>query len=474
MKAPSLRLRLLLVSAASIAFALLIAGIAIAATFANHVERSLRTDLEAQLVRLVALVDPDLATPRLTQPMPDPRYETPAGGIYWQIKDPDTGALTRSRSLWDAVLILPTPLPEDGTIVAAHVDDPGGDEALALGRRLSFERDGTGGDRMLEIMVAQGTHGIESANAAFRSDLVRALAILAVALIGATWLQVTLGLSPLGIIKRGIGAIRSGQAKALEGDFALEVMPLVSEVNDLLAAQERSIEFARERAADLAHGLKTSLTLLNGQAYALRQSRNEAAANMIETLTAGMSEAIDHQLRLSRLRHRSRSDFRCTPVAHVARKVIAAVRMTPEGRKLNWHSAIPDQAIIALDTMDLTELLGVVLENAAKWARQRVSISAAVQRGQVSLRVEDDGPGLDDQALATLGERGRRIDEMRSGSGIGLSIAREIIALNDGSLTFARGHLGGLQVDIVMQAGRAASPPSAWYDRHLAPRSRRD
>ncbi len=456
MRAPSLKLRLLLVSATSIAVALLVAGLAIASIFSRHVERSLTVDLESQLARLVALIDPDPPAPRLSQPMSDPRYETPAGGIYWQIRDPADGTVTRSRSLWDTVLQFDTSLPEDSTILAATIAGPDADEALALGRRLSFERDGDAGDRVLEVFVAEDTEGIQAANTAFRVDLVRALAVLAVVLVGATWVQVTLGLSPLGMIKRGIAAIRTGRAKALDGNYPAEVMPLVSEVNDLLQSQDRSIEFARARAADLAHGLKTSLTLLNGEAHELRRSGNTNAAAAIEKLTAGMSEVIDHQLRLSRLRHRTRSDFRSTPVANAAEKVIAALKKTPEGRSLDWEVDIPEATAIALDTMDLTELLGVYLENATKWARRKVSISARTANGNVSIIIADDGPGLDDAALAKLGKRGHRLDESRPGSGLGLAIGREIVALNSGALSFGRSPLGGLQVDLVLYAGTAA------------------
>lgn len=423
--------------------------------FSNHLERSLTVDLESQLARLVALIDPDSTAPRLAQPMSDPRYETPAGGIYWQVSDPADGTVTRSRSLWDTVLKFETPLPEDGTVRVAKIAGPDADEALALGRRLSFERDGAMGDRVLEVFVAEDTEGIRAANAAFRVDLLRALAVLAVALIGATWVQMTLGLSPLGMIKRGVAAIRTGGAKALDGNYPAEVMPLVSEVNDLLATQDRSIEFARTRAADLAHGLKTSLTLLNGEAHELRRSGNAATAAAIEKLTASMSEVIDHQLRLSRLRHRARSDLRSTLVAGVAGKVIAALKMTPEGRALDWHVDIPEAAAIALDTMDLTELLGVYLENATKWARRKVSVSTRSANGKVSITIADDGSGLDAAALAKLGERGRRLDETRPGSGLGLAIGREIVALNNGSLSFGRSPAGGLQVEIVLHAGPA-------------------
>ena len=455
MKPRSLKLRLLLVSTISITLALLVAGLAIESMFASHLERSLAAGLEAQLGRIVALVDPNPDVPRLTEPMPDPRYETPAGGIYWQVSSTSDGNVTRSRSLWDTVLAFDTALPENGTIAMAKIAGPDAGEALALGRRLTFERSAGPGERVLEIVVAEDTGGIRAANASFRVDLLRALGILAVALIGATWAQVTLGLSPLGAIKRGLAAVRTGQAKALGRDYPAEVMPLVSEVNDLLATQERSIEFARSRAADLAHGLKTSLTLLNGEAHELRRSGNASAAAAIERLAASMSEVIDHQLRLSRLRHRARSDLRSTPVAAIAGKVIAALKMTPEGRALDWHVDIPDSTAISLDAMDLTELLGVFLENATKWARHQVHIAAAAAPNEVAITISDDGPGLDDEALGVLGERGRRLDETRPGSGLGLAIGREIIALNDGSLAFGRAAAGGLAVRIGLRASAA-------------------
>ena len=454
MKSPSLRLRLLLASAISITVALLVAGLAIESMFSSHIERSLARSLEAHLARIVALIDPNQDAPQLTQPMPDPRYETPAGGIYWQVSSPADGNVTRSRSVWDTVLKFDTPLPEDGSIKVAKIGGPDAEETLALGRRLSFERE-VAGDRVLEVIVAEGTQGIRAANADFRGDLLRALGVLAIALVGATWVQVTLGLSPLEAIKRGLAAVRTGRATALDRNYPAEVMPLVTEVNHLLATQERSIEFARSRAADLAHGLKTSLTLLNGEAHELRRSGNDNAAAAIERLAGGMSEVIDHQLRLSRLRHRARSDLRSTGVAEVAEKVIAALKKTPEGRALAWQVDIPHPAAIALDRMDLTELLGVFLENAAKWARTQVRVSAAVDGGSVSITIADDGPGLDDAALTQLGQRGRRLDETRPGSGLGLSIGREIVTLNGGTLAFGRSPAGGLQVAIVLHAGVA-------------------
>lgn len=456
MRAPSLRLRLLVLSTLSIIVVLAVAGLSMATIFANHVQRSFESGLDAQLERLIALVDPDPPTPALAQPMPDARYETPAGGMYWQVSDPAGGAAIRSRSLWDTVLEAPTELPAGGAVQRSQVSGPNGDPALMLARSLVFDLADPSLTRTLHVMVAEDLGPIEATNAAFRADLIRALAILAAALVATSWIQITLGLSPLSLIKRGIGLVRSGATRRLEGEFPAEVMPLVSEVNDLIEVQQRTIDFARDRAADLAHGLKTSLTLLNGEAYSLRQVGNDKAADTIEQLTAGMAETIDHQLRLSRLRHRSRSDFRSSVLAENVGKVLAAVKATPAGRARTWSVEIAADLTVALDTMDLTELLGVILDNAANWARSRVWVAATRNDREIVLQVSDDGPGLDATDLAQLGQRGRRLDESRPGSGIGLAIAREIVLLNGGRLEFSRAPEGGLAVRVALQAGGPA------------------
>ncbi len=446
MKEPSLRLRLLVLSIFSVVLVVSVAGVSISTLFANHVHRSFERGLSTQLDRLIALVNATPETPKLRQPMPDARYETPASGMYWQVTDPARNVTIRSRSLWDTVLPLTDPLPADADITSRVVSDPSDEPALMIARTLYF--DTAAGPRTLVVGVAEAMSTVTATNAAFQSDLLRALAILAVALIGTSWLQVRLGLSPLSIIKRGIAAVRSGQTRTLSGRFPLEVQPLVLEVNELLSAQESSIRFARDRAADLAHGLKTNLTRLNIEAHTLREAGDTAAADRIEHLTADMAQTIDHQLRLARLRHRTRSDTRATPLGAVLEKVIAAVRATPSGAARDWQRVGTLDLAVALDPMDLTELLGVLLENAAEWARSRVRISAERVGTDCLLTVEDDGAGLEAKAMAGLGQRGRRQDEARPGTGIGLAIAREIVDLNSGALEFSASEMGGLKVTV--------------------------
>lgn len=448
MRVGSLRLRLLLLAAASLIIVLIVAGYAFASIFAEHSQRLLESRLGAELDRLVVLTDATTATPALPAPLPDARYEIPAGGLYWQVRDPATGVLLRSRSLWDTALDVPA--ATDDVRAVLRLDGPAGQRLLALVQSLTFEGQG-GADRPLQLIVAEDLAEVDAANAAFLDDLVRALAILAVALLGTSWLTVELGLAPLRRIKQAISRIRSGEAKALDGNHPSEVMPLVAEVNDLVSVQEQSIAFARERAADLAHGLKTSLTLMNGEAFALRASGAAEPAQRLEALTAAMTATIDHQLRLSRLRHRTRADRQSTPLAVAATRIVAALKATPDGRRLDWTVDIPPTLSVALDSMDLSELLGVLFENAAKWASSRVRIEAGARNGQVQVLISDDGPGLAPEAIERLLQRGQRLDESRAGAGLGLAIAQEIVQLNGGGLSFTRSALGGLEVQLELQ-----------------------
>jgi signal transduction histidine kinase len=446
-KARSLRLRLLILSAGTVLVALLLAGLAIATIFSSHVERNLEAQLQAQMTRLTALVNAATQVPELGAPMADPRFDVPAGGLYWQIADEAGAVLLRSRSLWDDTIDLPTAISEAGSI--ERVTDPAGLPALALTRRLVFEMESGVAPRTLVLTIAERTDGIDAANAAFRDDLLFALSILGVALMLASAIQIQLGLRPLDAVQRGIATIRSGGSANLSSDYPSEVMPLVTEVNELLDLQERSIGFARDRASDLAHGLKTSLTLLNGEAEAMRRAGAEATADRVEAIAGDMLATVDHQLRLSRLRHRARLERQSSALRDPVLRIVETLRRTPSGMALDWQVDLPETMSFPLDRMDLMELLGVLLENAGKWAASRVAITA---EGTV-LRIDDDGPGVADAVLHRLGERGVRADQTAPGAGLGLAIAREIVAINGGSLQFGRSALGGLRVEVSLAAG---------------------
>lgn len=449
----SLRLRLLAGALVWIVLALLVAGTTIALMFTANVDQTVRGGLSASLSRMVALIDPAADGPQLSEPLADPRYDIPQSGAYWQLVDVASGAVERSRSLWDHT-IAPPDTEAEGEVYFT-TEGPADQRLSVLTRRVRFTT--ATGTRAYDVTLAESRRILDESIARFGSDLAAALAVLGIVLLAAAWLQVQLGLGPLRAIRRGIESIRRGEANRLPADHPREVAPLVSEVNELLATQERAIAHARARAADLAHGLKTPLAALSGVAADLRRSGNEANAAAIEEIGDEMSERVDYQLRLTRLRMRSRSHRMHAPLGEVALRTIGVLRHSERGERLVWDVEIDDALRVDLEPRDLAELLGVLLENAAKWAQTHIRVTAGRDGDGTVLVIEDDGPGLSATEIAAIGERGQRLDESRSGTGLGLAIAREITALNDGALELGRGTLGGLEIRLRLPTAGAAS-----------------
>ncbi len=428
-----------------IAIALVLTGVTIGYLFTKSVERSASADLSATMSRLVALINADArdAAPVLIGSLPDPRYDTPISGLYWQITDLGSQQMIRSRSLWDHVLKLDTP-SEAGQL--SNVHGPAGQSLLAFSLTARFAK--AKSERRFEVIVAQDRSILDEAIKSFGRELAVALLILGSVLVFAAILQVQFGLSPFRKLRQDIEGIRKGAASSIDTTYPLEVVPVVSEVNALLSLQQKSMDFARSRASDLAHGLKTPLAVLGTIAYELEEGGNKRSAATIIDLTNEMRGRIDYQLRLVRLRQRVRQHSLSASLSNVVPRAIAVLKKTRTSKHLDWEVDVIDGLDVDIDANDLIELVGVILENAAQWATSRISVKAKKDAAVVELRISDDGPGIQSADLRTIGRRGGRFDEASSGTGLGLAIACEIVALNNGTIAFERAQLGGLEVTI--------------------------
>jgi signal transduction histidine kinase len=442
----SLRLRLLLAAAISVGFALVLAGLGLVALFDRHVERRVNAELHTFVNQIAAGVDFAVGgVPQLTRPLADPRFERPYGGLYWQIVD-EQGNAQRSRSLWDYVLQLPAPEGEIGRPQRYEITGPQGKMLHVYERRIVFPV--TSGDRTLRIVVAVDQHELNNARDEFVEDIVPALIGLALILVAAAWVQVNVGLKPLEAVRQGVAAIRTRRARRLVDDFPDEIMPLVAEVNELLDVQDQTVERARMRAADLAHGLKTPLTILAHDAEKLRRTGEAEMAGEIEGLVKAMQRHVDHELARVRVAANSRRQAASADLAKVLRGIVAAIKRSPDGEKCAWDVVADELPAVAIDANDLAELLGNLVDNAAKWADAEIRIRAARDGAMVLVKVEDDGPGVPPQALAELGKRGVRLDERVAGTGLGLAIVRELIEAYGGSLSLANREEGGFRAEI--------------------------
>ncbi|MGC9418976.1 MAG: sensor histidine kinase [Rhodovulum sp.] len=434
MRRLSLRLRLALAGAVAVTLAIVLSSLGLAALFGAHVERRAVAELSVHLDQVLAGLERDADGALTLAAAPaDPRFDRPYGGLYWQIRA--EGGVLRARSLWDYEIPLPPDALDDG---AEHVHDlpgPAGQPLLAVERRVTLP-DRLGGGS-LRATVAMDRTDLAAARADFLRDLAPYSALLALALILAGWAQIAVGLRPLGAIRARVGDIRTGRARRLGADFPREVQPLAAEVDDLLAAREAEIARARTRAGDLAHGLKTPLQALMGEAGRLRSGGNAPAAAAIEDIAGAMRAHVDRELARTRLAMRGREAR--ADVARVIAGLVRVIRRTEAGARLDW-AVETDEALAAADPDDLAEALGALIENAARHATARVTITARRQGDRIAIAISDDGPGIPPDRIQAMMARGARADT--AGSGLGLAIARDIAEALDGGLTLTNGAPG--------------------------------
>ena len=442
----SLRVRLWVRALVSILAALLVAGIGLVTLFERHVERRIGNELKVQLNQLAAAVTvaPD-GTVGLDREPIDPRFSQPLSGLYWQIDTPGQVGLLRSRSLWDSTLTLPLDQLDPGGVHAHQLGGPGRQHLLARERRIQLQN--TDGTLVLRLAVAIDRTELASARNAFAADMLPYLGVIVLVLLLATLVQIQTGLAPLEAVRRGVGAIRSGQDRRLAEDYPDEVMPLIQEVNALLAARAQAIERARAWTADLAHGLKTPLSALTADAQRLRDQGNTRVADDLEQLAEAMRRRVDRELIRARVRSGAETHQARVDVADAVRRLLRTLQRTPDGARVDWQIETPERAMAALMPDDLMDLLGNLLENAAKWARQRITVTLLVD-DRLEIRIADDGPGVPAEQLSRLGVRGLRLDERKEGTGLGLAIVRDIVDAYGGELVFETAEAGGLQIRI--------------------------
>jgi signal transduction histidine kinase len=444
MRRRSLRLRLLLAAAVSIAVALIAAGFVWVRLFEQHVERRLDAELESHLQQLAAGVRFGASEAvELVQTPADPRFVQPYSGLYWQVQE-GTQIVLRSRSLWDSVLELPQDPLDLGTVHAHEVSGPRDARLLVRERQVQYAA--PSGERRLRLAIAIDRGELDRAVTDFAGALAPSLAILGAVLIAAAWLQVSVGLRPLETVRRELNELRSSRKRRLESDYPDEVMPLVSEVNELLDAQEQAVARARAHAADLAHGLKTPLTVLGADAQRLRERGEGEIAAELDDLAGIMRGHVDRELARVRIGGKKGAGQAATDVRAVAEPIVRTLQRTPRGEALRWTLDVAGAPEVAMDAEDMAELLGNLLENACKWARTAIWLHAGAD-AFVRITVEDDGPGVPAGKLADLGRRGLRLDARVQGTGQGLAIVSEIVAAYGGELVIDRSGHGGLRVE---------------------------
>jgi signal transduction histidine kinase len=453
MRGSSLATRLFLSATAWLVVILAITGVVLSSVYRDATERAFDRRLNLYLRTLIAEVaTPDEPPDRQFQSLGEPLFELPLSGWYWQITrtDTDKPEVKASRSLWDKKL---PKLEEQGIELTAagirigYVDGPEGQTLRMVERPVDL-----GAEGKFLVGVAGDASEIFDETRSFDYYLGGTFTALGIVLLLTTVFQVRFGLAPLKRISEAIAAIRSGRAERLEGDFPVEIAPLARETNALIDANREIVERARTHVGNLAHAIKTPLSVIVNEASA--HGADPFASKVLEQADM-MRDQVAHHLERARIAARVTIVGTVTEVA----PTIEALRRTMEkihrDRDIIIESKADAQAKFRGERQDLEEMVGNLVDNACKWASSRVLIEVVVERpteagagAKLRIIVDDDGRGLSADERAKVSRRGQRLDESKPGSGLGLSIVVDLAALYGGNLSLGNAPTGGLRAEL--------------------------
>lgn len=443
----SIATRLFLTAAALSAVVLLVASLFFTAYYRQEAEEIFERRLDVYLRAIVADVSESGQEGR-TGPgqLGDPQFELPGSGWYWQITRMDDPAheIKASRSLFANRL----PKLSDLNV---PVGVGGSRRGYALGpdgRRLRIvERVIDAGDTGIYLVqVAASSEEMEEQIERFQVELTIAFAALAIALAVVAAVQVRFGLRPLRLLQQELASIRSGESERIGGAYPSEIAPLAEELNLLISANRDILERARTQVGNLAHALKTPLSVIVNEADAAPSPLAEKVSEQARV----MRDQISFYLDRARAAARGGALGAATQIAPCVEALLRAFSKIYGDRGIHFNGDIGRELRFLGEKQDLEEMIGNLLDNAGKWAKSRVDISIGVEgaghpRSALVILIDDDGPGLAPHLRAQATERGRRLDETKPGSGLGLSIVVDLAAAYGGTLELDDSPSGGLR-----------------------------
>lgn len=449
----SLAGRLVLVAGVWSALALALAGVFLVGLYERASERAFDGQLDVHVKALLSeMLETDgdetaVGTLRVRAPTyrGDPRFSLPLSGWYWTVRQAqDSAILYASESLVGDPLNAPPMNGQDES--AGFIAGPTGDEIRVLQQRIAI------GDQGYVIAVGAATAGFWADIYEFGRLVTLTLCVVGLGLILAIFLQVRVGLRPLSRLRASLSSVRQGEADRIDEDQPREIAPLAVELNALILSNREIVERARTHVGNLAHGLKTPLSVISNEA----RSAGGPLADKVSEQAGIMSTQIQHHLERARMAAQRRVIGVSCDTGPVLDRLVRAMTKIYRDRDLTLDLKQSGPLKFRGEEQDLEEMTGNLIDNACKWASGRVQVTVTPQeagaggRSMLEIVVEDDGPGLSAQEREEAVKRGRRLDETVPGTGLGLSIVADLAALYGGRLTLDRSGLGGLKASLIL------------------------
>jgi signal transduction histidine kinase len=443
----SLSTRMLLIAAGWIIILLVVGGVALDRTLTSFVERQFDEQLDRALTAMVASAEIDpYGEVWFNLQLGDQRFLEPNSGRYWQISGKDVTPYP-SRSLWDRTLDLDTDHFDPDPHTYDSDQFPG--EPLRIIERSVILPES---DTEWVFAVAAARNELDAQVADVRAILAWSFAILGLGLMIMAALQTWYGLSPLRRVRLAIKRIRTTGRNRVTDPLPLEVQPMVEELNALLAHSEKQAEEARTHAGNLAHALKTPLTVVMNAATAKAPDLSDTVIRE----AAVMRRQVDHHLARARAVGRRAVGMARVNVRESADAVERAVSRLYDN--VRFDIAGSRDCLVAIERQDLDEILGNLIENAAKYGGGSVfvTIDEDPEAEQCAIWVEDDGTGIPEAERERIFDRGARLDTGKPGTGLGLAIVRDVAEIYGGSVELDESEdLGGLLVKLYLPRAAA-------------------
>ena len=453
----SLTRRLVWLASIWIALALVVTGAVLTSQFQESALRRLSNVLgdtiDEAVVATTVMPDGSIRTGAIL----DARTLRLLSGKYWAVAEPDgrggLRTLSRSASLGRDRLNVPRDLPDllaesAGINISYNAIGPN-DEPLRVAASLK-----TLPGRQAPIVFLAGIDrsNIDADTRQFATLAWITLGVLGAGLLIAVFLQVRIGLRPLYDLRNEIADVRKGKAARVERTYPIEISPLADQVNRLLDHNQEVVERQRTHVGNLAHALKTPLSVMLAEA----EGQAGPLPDLVRRQTEVMKGQVDHHLRRARAAARSPGLGDRTPVPEVLDEMAVMLERVFQSKDVEIDWRAPDDLGFLGERQDLQEILGNLMENTCKWSKRRVRVSAGASGlGQMIVVVEDDGPGLPVDQRDEVMKRGSRLDEDAPGSGLGLAIVDDLTRAYGGQLTLATSDMGGLKAVLVLPAAEA-------------------